>query len=172
MTIDATPGGPMANAYVDVAEATLLLAERLDTAAWDSAVPADQETTLIWATRLLDEQVGWYGRPTTATQALAWPQTGQVDHLGRPVPLDIVPRVLKQATAFYAVALLEEEASGGTVGADAGIKTKKIGDTSITYKDEPAVQVSVTQQLPSDIRLMLRFYGMVPGLGIVPVYRT
>jgi len=172
MTINALPGDPLANAYVDVADATLLLAERLDSAAWDDATPAEQETALIWATRLLDEQIWWYGSPTTDTQALAWPQTGQVDHLGRAVPLDIVPRVIQQATAFYALALLEEDAAGGAVGAEAGIKTKKIGDTSITYKDDAAVQVSVVQRFPPEVRTMLRFYGNVPGLGHMPVLRT
>ena len=38
---------------------------------------------LQWATRLLDEQVRWYGVPTYPDQALALPQVGLVDQWGR-----------------------------------------------------------------------------------------
>jgi Putative DnaT-like ssDNA binding protein len=180
--IDALPASPTANSYVSVEEATLLLQDHLHIEAWYTPDPENavtlshlREAALIQATRLIDAGVWWHGMPTTATQALAWPQTGQLDHFGRPLATDTIPRVIKQATAFYALALLDEGAAGGGSGGsgfDANIKTKKIGDTSITYKDEVVAPVSVARTIPSEIRTMLHHYGIVAGSGIIPVLRT
>src|SRR5262245_8953420 len=122
MTIDAVPGSPTANAYLTVSDATDLLQERLHVEAWYSADPEEaitlphrREASLMQATRLIDEQVGWYGVPATTTQALAWPQVGQVDHLGRPVDPGTVPVNVQRATAYYALALLEAEEMAQTV---------------------------------------------------------
>ena len=91
MDLIATPGSPLANSYVTVAAANGYLEGRLYTEPWfgihaleetELVSVATRETALIWATSLLDTQVRWYGTPTTLTQALAWPMTGQLDHLG------------------------------------------------------------------------------------------
>ena len=99
-------GGVSSNSYVDISTATALLGERLYTDAWLEADATDQAASLMWATDLLDSQVRWYGRPATDTQALAWPQTGQRDHLGRPLPSTVIPTAVQQATALYALSLV------------------------------------------------------------------
>ena len=65
----------------------------------------DQEAVLQWATRLIDEQVGWYGLPTYPDQALALPQVGLVDQWGRQLASHTIPTQVQQATALYALGL-------------------------------------------------------------------
>jgi hypothetical protein len=170
VVLDATVGGPSANSYCTVAEATAVLDVRLHSGAWTAATPDDQARALISATRLLDDQVGWYGTPTTTTQALAWPMQGQVDSFGRPVDPTTIPQDVKDATATYGLALLEVPASTVSVSADAGIKSKRLGDTSVTYRDTVLVKTPA-QQMPLEIRRMLTPYGTVAGNVMVPLVR-
>jgi hypothetical protein len=189
MTIDAVPGSPTANSYVTVTAATDFLQERLHVEAWYTADPEEaitlphrREAALMQATRLIDEQVGWYGLPVTMTQALAWPQTGQVDAMDRPVDQTTVPANVQRATAYYALTLLEAEEviQAATVAAATGeglIKSKKIGDTTITYQDAPSASTATTStstrpRIPNEVWLLLKPYGMVPGFGMIPVLRT
>ena len=69
--LNAVPGDPLANAYSTVVQATASFTMRLQTAPWTDASVPDQEAALQWATRLIDEQVHWYGVPTYPDQALA-----------------------------------------------------------------------------------------------------
>jgi hypothetical protein len=178
-TIDATPGSPLANAYVTVADATLYLMQRLDTDVWSEASAEDQAAALIWATELLDTQVAWYGRPTFPDQALALPQVGLVDRWGRALDTTVVPLQVQQATACYAVTLLravapEAIAAAGT--ADLVIKSKKIGDTTITYQDVAggvAARAPVSPfALTVEVRTLLQAYGVVPGGGYALLIRA
>ena len=88
----------------------------------------DQEAALQWATRLLDEQVQWYGLPTYPNQALALPQLGLVDQWGRQLASDVIPVPVQQATALYALGLLEATVENGATAAsgDFILKSKKI----------------------------------------------
>ena len=177
-TLDATPGAPTANAYCTVDYASTVLTMRLDTDAWDEAPPEDQATALQWATRLIDEQVGWYGVPTYPDQALALPQVGLVDQWGRAVASDVIPGPVQQATALYALGLLEATAGNGAAAAVSGdlvIKSKKIGDTTITYQDissSASTRAPVSPYaIPSEVKALLRPYGLVPGMGVVRLVR-
>jgi hypothetical protein len=190
MTINAVPGDPLANSYVTVEQATAFLQERLHVEAWYTGDPEEaitlphrREAALMQATRLLDEQMGWYGRPATMTQALAWPQVGQVDAMGRPVDPSLVPANVQRATAYYALTLLEAEeiVQAATVAAATGeglIKSKKIGETTITYQDAPSASTSTSTatmthpRIPNEVWLLLKPYGMVPGFGMIPLLRT
>jgi hypothetical protein len=188
MALDATPGGVLSNSYVSVAQATIFLGERLAVEAWytphlEAPVTLQQrrEAALMQATRLLDEQVGWYGMPATTTQALAWPQVGQEDAWGRPVDAVSVPVNVQRATTYYALTLLEAEellfATTQAVATGEGrIKTLKMGETTITYQDEGQAATStaaaVRARIPTEVWLLLKPYGMVPGFGMIPVLRT
>jgi hypothetical protein len=109
----------------------------------------------------------------STTQALAWPQIGQVDAYGRIIPATIVPQVIQQATACYALALLREASATGATGSDATIKSKKFGDTTIVYQDRPSsARPSMAARMPPEIQLMLREYGMIRGGIMVPLYRS
>ena len=69
-TLVATPGASNANSYTTVAEATAYFESRLYRSTWENADPADQTVALIWATRVLDEQIDWLGTKVSTTQAL------------------------------------------------------------------------------------------------------
>jgi hypothetical protein len=179
MALDAVPGSPTANSYVTVADATLLLQERLLTQPWytqpataSMTLVARREAALIWATQLLDAQIGWYGTPATTTQALAWPQTGQSDALGRAIPANVVPRQVQMATALTAVSLMALEQTVGTTAIEPGIKSKKIGDLTIVYQDDVRTSQGVAAVIPAEVLAMLRPYGLVPGLGMIPLLRV
>ena len=183
-TLDATVGGPVSNAYVTVSAATALLDARLPGEPWQEADATAQAQALMWATQLLDEQVLWYGQPATMTQALAWPQTGQIDHLGRSIPATVIPPVIQRATATYALTLLGESAqatslNASTSVADTGlVKSRKVGDTEITYFDPrqtttPTPSAAPAQQgIPAEVRAMLRPYGHMAGSLTVRLLRT
>ena len=182
--IDAVPGSPTANAYCTVQQATDLLQEHLDIEAWytqsaeeGQTLPARREAALISATRLIDSQVGWYGMPATSTQALAWPQAGQVDRYGRPLDPLTVPRAVQQATAYYALALMEATAADApSASGELQIKSKKVGDVTIEYQSVSSTaqaQIPISgETMPREVRDLLRGYGMVPGLGMIPLLRT
>ena len=106
MTLIATPEAPTANSYCTVADASLVLNDRLDTLAWQEAPLLQREQALIWATRLLDEQAAWQTTPTTVTQALWWPCVDALDRAGNDLDEHTIPVFLVQATAEYALALL------------------------------------------------------------------
>lgn len=176
MVLDATPGGPTANAYCPVATATLLLSEQLYTTAWALAPVQDQETALIWATRLLDEQVVWAGTPTTTTQALAWPRTGVHDCQGRLVDALTIPLDVQRATATYALALLSDP-SQGSPGVPAGVvKRTQLGDTSVEYfppsSGQTLTSTSPQTSMPQSIRQLLTCYGWIRGGINIPILRT
>jgi Putative DnaT-like ssDNA binding protein len=173
----ATPGDPLANSYTTPSRASAFLTMRLDTAAWDEASVDDQSTALQWATRLLDEQVQWYGMPTSPAQALALPQVGLVDQWERIIPSTVIPLAVEQATALYALALLESTAPDAPQATgDLVIKSKKIGDTTITYQDMSSGSTARTpvspHAIPAEVKALLRHYGRVPGSGMIPVYRA
>lgn len=176
-TLDATVGGVSSNSYVDVSTSTALLGERLYTDAWLEADATAQAQALMWATDLLDSQVVWYGQPATMTQALAWPQTGQRDHLGRPLPVTVIPVAIQQATALYALSLLEQAPpEAGTIEVGV-VKSRKVGDTEITYFDPrqtPAstAPVPVSQGMPAEVKALLKPYAQVAGSMTVRLLRT
>ncbi len=178
-TLDATPGGVSSNSYVDVVTSTALLGQRLYTDAWLEADATSQAQALMWATDLLDGQVQWYGQPATVTQALAWPQTGQLDHLGRPLPATVIPPAVQQATALYALSLLEQappEASSSTLEVGV-VKSRKVGDTEITYFDPRQTTTTpattpISQGIPAEVRALLRPYAHMAGGLTVRLLRT
>lgn len=173
----AIPGDPLANSYTTTTQASAFLTMRLDTGAWDEASVDDQIAALQWATRLIDEQVRWHGIPTYPDQALALPQVGLVDQWGRSLASNSIPVPVQQATALYALGLLASvpTAAAAATG-DLVIKSTKIGDTTITYQDvsnQSAVRTPVSlYAIPSEVKALLRPYGMVPGGGSIPVVRA
>lgn len=182
MALDATVGGAASNAYCTAAQATSYIEERLSIMAWYQELPtitypwqeldARRDAALMQATMLLDDLVRWRGRPTTQTQALAWPQTGQVDQFGRPVDPAIVPEDIQRATAYYALALMQEANSavtGSTTGSTPAIKRKRIGQTEIEYQ---AATTTVTtrpaaQRVPSEVMALVKPYGLTSTVAIM-----
>jgi hypothetical protein len=118
-----------ANCYCTEEEADYYHEElRFHNPAWTSA--ADKETALVWATRLLDEQVKWKGAISNTAQALGWPRSYVYTRDNVLIQGDTIPAWLKNATAELALYLVSEDrlAEAGTKGFEEiklpGIKIK------------------------------------------------
>lgn len=170
MTLIATPGAVDANSFCTVTEALRAQIGRRGASAWASADPEVQEASLIQATQLLSLRVAWLAlQVDPLVQALPLPMVGQVDQFGRDLALDIIPPLVVQATALYALALYTEQQD--TSGASQGITQLRVeGDVTVTYAQTPVV--SVFLRVPWEIWDLLRPYGTVPSRGrSMPVVR-
>lgn len=157
MALDADLESPTFNAYVTVAEATAILAERLHVDPWYQAGTTTEgygslahrrEASLIWATLLINTHITWAVPPDT------WEE----------IPYDV-----QRATAYYALALLGEPApTAGSSSTGAQVKRKRIGALDIEYHI-PADQAAVvlpSQGLPEEIQALLAAYGTVPDPAV------
>jgi len=116
--IDATVGGENSNSYLTVAEAEDIMDANLYATSWDSAT-ADQKTvSLVMSTRILDEQINWYGFIKDDDQALRWPRRNVKTLDGVWVDDDIIPKFIKDATTELAKQLLagDRTADSETMG--------------------------------------------------------
>jgi hypothetical protein len=171
MALIATPGGSTSNAYCTVAEAIPLLTPMIRQAnLLEGTVMVGLEEGLIWATRLLEESVAWYGTPVSETQALSWPQAGIYTPRGLLLSATTIPDFLKQATADYALALVEGMARRATTLASLdtlqGLKSLTIADVrmetagGITMAE---THMAAIVRMPADVRRQVRPYGDVAG---------
>src|SRR4030095_4494718 len=183
MALDATVGGPASTSYVTVTQATALLQAHLDTHAWYAQLPSDEvtllakrEAALMTATRFLETQMLWAGSPTSDTQALGWPRTGVTTRQGQAVDPQTIPLTVQEATAFYALALLEESSASAS-GVEAGsVKRTVMGETSIEYFQPGTAATSratpASRAMPAEVRDLLRGYGVSGGGVMVTLIRA
>lgn len=163
LTLVTTAGSSDANAYCTLADATTFLEQNIHTySTWSSASTANKNACIIWATRLLDDQMDWVGSKSDplgidpANQALRWPRQGVYDPDGDEVDEDTIPQFLVNATAEYASFLL---ASDRTADFDTyGFKELQAGPLKMVvdkYDRRPVMPVSVWE--------MVKFYGTRSG---------
>jgi hypothetical protein len=127
MALDATVGGTSANSYMTLAEANTYMADRLHIEAWDDL--DDKNQALILASSMLDWYVPWEGTKTATTQAMAWPRTSTTDADGEDIDTDIIPNLVKIATAELALSI-----AGSDRTADyelAGLKSIQAGSLKL-----------------------------------------
>ena len=170
MPFDATVGGAASTSYVTVEAAWIMLEGRLHIEPWAEAQLDRKEVALRWATHLLETQVAWQGTPASTTQALAWPQQGQVDRWGRAIPVTVIPQAIQQATALYALALLRDTSEDERMAVAGRVRSRSMGDLSITYQSTwtPATW----SRIPTEVRDLLAPYGTVAHGINVPLLRT
>ncbi len=168
MALIATPGALDANSYVTVAQATILLAGRLGTDAWNTATLLAREQSLVWATRLLDEQAQWTVTPTTTTQRLWWPAIGTTDVRGNAISSSTIPVWLEQATAEYALALLEWH--GQQPAVEPAVSRMKIG--SVEFDMPPRTDVAPFLSLPVNVQRLIALFARPLGTGMTRVLRV
>lgn len=177
VVIDATPGGPAANSFADVAWANTYFESRLFGDAWDDVDDDDKSKGLVTATRLIIEEIirrGVGGWPTTAAQALPFPRVGLYDRNNRIILSSIVPNELKAATAEYALKLVQAGKMPDEPSQTDGIKSFSAGPVDIEFSESESY-TSVTA-LPEAIISMISFLlngGSVGGSSIsVPLVRV
>lgn len=151
MALDATVGGPTANSYLSLSDATALATDRLDAAEWSSATMETQAAALIMATSRLNLEA-YTGSPVTYTQALAWPRYFTFDVDQRLIASDSIPLFIKRATFEYALALLKEP----TLWADSGLQAfqnVKIGSLDVTPRGYAAPPIpDIVKRLIAPVR--------------------
>jgi hypothetical protein len=146
--IIATAGAANANAYCTLAEANTYHSEKRmhSEAAWQQLSNDLRNRAIIWATRLLDEQINWVGSKASSTQILRWPRNQVWDVDAETVSASTIPTFLKDATAEYAYHLSVEDRTEETNRDLQGFKYMKIGDLSLVvdpYTGKPVIPPSV-----------------------------
>lgn len=159
ITLVANPGSSTANTYCTLASASEFLEQNIHTyATWSSATTNNRNACLVWATRLLDDQMVWDGSKSDPlgidpeNQALRWPREFVYDPDGDEIDDETIPKFLVQATAEYALYLLSEDR---TADYDTyGFKELKVGPIAMVvdkYNQRPTMPLSVWE--------MIKFYG-------------
>ena len=152
MPLDATPGGPSANAYIDRARAALYFAARLNTSAWDAADQPTQEKALMAATARL-EQESYRACKTAPGQALKWPRYGVEDDDGYLYDASTVPAPVVAATCELALHLLK----AGTTDALASTGLEQFDHVAIGSIDiTPSTGAPAAGALPPQVIRCLR----------------
>jgi len=159
MALDATAGGASSDSYVTVADTTTYFGTRLYVTDWTSASTANQEASLKWATRLLD-QYDWAGLRATQAQALRWPRSDVYDKDDYYIESDIVPQWLKDATGELAKQLL---ASDRTADSETqGFSRVKIDTIEIDIDKNDQASV-----IPDSVLDIISFYLRFTGTKLV-----
>lgn len=158
MALDATAGGVASNSYATAAEGDSYHAAHLYGTVWTGATTANKEAALIWATRLLDEQVDWKGYVETLTQALRWPRQMVLERDGRRYfDNTTIPTFLKHATAELARHLL---AGDRTKERSIGLASVDADTVSVVFDKHDVKPI-----LPPSVKSIIEPYGDVRGPG-------
>jgi len=160
MSLNATPGGAIADSYCTVAEADAYWAARLNHDTWDGASTDDKERALKWATRQLDVMFEWVSWPNSTTQALQWPRQGCIDILYLSIiPSTSIPQRLKDATAEFASQLIDANRAADYAPEAKGLKSMSAGPVSMTFIDGVKPKV-----VPDAVRNMIpKWWGRIRG---------
>jgi len=111
-------GSSSANSYATIDEGDIYHEAHLYATDWTGASDDDKEKALIWASRLLDEQVNWSGGRYSQNQGLRWPRIGVYDADGWVIDSDEIPQAVKDAACEYGRLLIASNltATEDTVG--------------------------------------------------------
>ncbi len=166
----STPGASNANAYADVAWGDAYHDARLFATDWSGATTANKTVALIMATRLLDEMYIWSGYVVNATQYLLWPRVGMWYPSTYYVPSNVIPDLLKNATAEFARQLIVADRSLDSEVETQGLTSLSVSSISMAFKDGVRAKV-----VPDAVALLIpSAWGVVRsrGRGSVPLRRV
>jgi len=157
MAFNTEVGGASSTSYSTVAEADAYHEMRLYADDWDTASNTTKEKSLMWATRLLDENVDWTGVKADDDQSLRWPRYGTYDADGYAIDNDVIPQAVKYATAELALALIQNNrtAEPDTVGFKS-LKVAGVIDFEVDKSDRDQMGV-----LPDSVQNIIAFLGTV-----------
>ena len=153
MTVETGSASSTANSYCSLDNADTYHEKRLHKSDWTSASDDNKEIALMWATRLLDEQVDWYGSKHTTSQALRWPRSGVLMIDGDEfITSTEIPEWLYEATAEYARHLIIQDRQHDPD--TAGFKRIKAGSLDITIDKRDRIG-----HMPASVWSMIKPYG-------------
>jgi hypothetical protein len=159
LTLVAAPGLSTSNTYTTLADAIVVMEGVFYKDSWEAASTSNRNIALVQATRMVDEQMKWYGSKTTPlTQALEFPRDncpirpGEYGYQNY-YDNDIIPAWLENATTIFADAILSSDR-----GADpetAGFKKMKLDVLELEIDKRDRISV-----LPEAIYDIVKFYGV------------
>lgn len=159
MALDATVGGVSANSYIDEAAAEIYFETVINSDAWDNATSPNREAALITASRLLDQNVNYFGYIAEDTQAMRWPRTLTYNQDGVEYLDTIIPEKLKNIVCDLALSILE---NGGYTASTNQFKQMNIGSLLFKYKD-PAGDGPFPPNVLEAIKLFGDYIGASTG---------
>ena len=141
-TLVITPGAANANAYVSRLAADQFHLDHPPfgttavTGLWSTATNDEKDSSILWATKLLDRLYEWNGWVVDDIQVLLWPRLG----LYRPNSIYVldsttIPNEIQWATAELARQLLMSNRTADSDIESQGIKLIKVGSVRIDFKD-------------------------------------
>ncbi|MEG1707128.1 MAG: hypothetical protein RR285_00280 [Acinetobacter sp.] len=147
----------LSKSYIDIAEASAILADTVGSESWVSLTDQEKQASLIQSTFLLDSSFDWSGTISTNEQELRWPRAGVYDRDDRLIPSDIIPNQIKQATALMALHLSQ---AGGISSVSNNVKSIKVGPISIGLDSEESIDPQI---IPRFIISILSSFGDYEG---------
>jgi hypothetical protein len=172
IVLNATWGSDSANSYCTVAESIAYHESRYHTSDWlDASVVTTQikNSTLVWASNLIDQLFKWDGTKMTQTQARECPRYGLLDINNWPIDMTNKPSWIANATAEYAFRLYEEDlvnslsSNVSSLGSSVLSGFKEIIVGPITLKssigESNASSLSVVNVMPLSVYYILKPYG-------------
>ena len=152
--INATAGAATQNAYVTEADADTYHDDRPAVGtSWADASSDDKTRAILFATKMLDALVNWTGYATTEAQGLLWPRSSMDYRNDFPVPSDIIPDELAEATAEYARQLLVGDITGNSAIETQGITKLKAGPVELVFSEDAtakAIPDTIVYLLPAE----------------------
>ena len=155
IVVETGSASATANSYASIADGDAYHATHLYASAWHQVGNAQKEKALIWATRLLDEQVSWDGHKLERDQALQWPRNGVIDRGNFLIDSNVIPQIIKDAVSELARYLLTSDrtAESDTIG------FKRIKAGSVEIEVDKTDRDSQLRIVPKHIFAMLKPIG-------------
>jgi hypothetical protein len=140
-----------ANAYATVVEIDAILTTNIHSG-WGVLDPTSKENLIIWATRILDERMRWFGHKTHQTSGLAWPRYGVKDKEQFLIDDNVVPKAVKVAVAVLADHLIA--GNPDAVNSASNLKELKVDVVQLNF--DPNLTVA---KYPVELTLILDGLG-------------
>lgn len=161
IVVETGTGLSNSNSYVTVAEADTYNENHYYGSAWAALSDENKKRAMIFATRLLDEQVDWNGTPRKSTdtsisdhQALRWPRNSVVDSDGYAVDHKTIPEWLKNSCSELARYLSANDRTAEP--STAGFSKLQVGSVSVDVDKNDQLPT-----MPKSVVQMVTAYGRI-----------
>lgn len=161
IVVETGAGLSNSNSYVTVAEADTYNENHYYGSAWAHLQDEKKKRAIIFATRLLDEQVDWNGTPRKSTdtsvsdhQSLRWPRNSVVDIDGYAVDFQTIPEWLKNACSELARYLTVSDRTAEP--STAGFSKLQVGSVSVDVDKNDQLPT-----MPKSVVQMITAYGRI-----------
>jgi hypothetical protein len=108
--VETGEADPDANSYCSVEFADDYIETNIhQSEAWLDLEEEDKQRLLVRASKTIDYRFKWNGTRVDPDSGLKWPRAGVYDEDSFVIPDDMIPRILKEATAEFATYLMNDD---------------------------------------------------------------